>query len=142
MRLNLQFTMHIRRMTGCSNLNLTRRNWQEIADCWSFIPDFVNEKEESDLINDLDKLLKNQAWHLDHFDSAIFNYRELSLSNLNKAPNLKALIETRINPIFEKLNKKMLPVHVLELRPGGLIRPHVDNPEVLSIYLLYIMSFC
>lgn len=132
MKLLFQSSKLIRRFSSGNSLELVKQKCPEIAGCWSFILDFIDEKEEKVLLDDLDRLLKKHTWQMSHFDSAIVNYRELSISNLNKAPSLKAVVESKVVPIFQKFGKTMLPIHVLELGPGGLIRPHIDNPEVYS----------
>jgi hypothetical protein len=102
-----------------------------LAQCWRLAPDFVGEAQEALLLKEAERVLAGLPWNKDHFDAVIHNYRETSVSSLDRLPALKELFGHRIRPLFEQHQRRPMPVHVLELAPGGCIKAHVDNPEVL-----------
>lgn len=97
---------------------------------WRLISNFISNVEERMLVEELQPLLNRQEWSKGHFDQVIHDYRELTISRLEKYPVLQAIVSSKIEPIFKSLNKTMLPVHVLELDAQGKVEKHVDNIEV------------
>lgn len=101
-----------------------------IAKDWKFIPDFIDHSFELHLASELDKVLVKQQWNDLHVDAIISNYREIMADDLTRFPNMKKLVENHVQPIFRKIGRTMLPIHVLDLNQSGLIKPHIDNPNV------------
>lgn len=75
-------------------------------------------------------MLEKMPWHCDHLDQAIYNYRETLISTAQNYPALHRLAERQILPIFQDLQKSLLPIHVLDLNATGRILKHVDNIHV------------
>jgi hypothetical protein len=104
---------------------------------WRLISNFISSVDERLLVDELQPLLNREEWSKAHFDHVIHNYRELTLSRLDKYPVLQTIVSSKIEPIFKSLNKTMLPVHVLELDAHGKIEKHVDSIEVGQVNFNY-----
>ncbi len=94
--------------------------------CFLLRKEFISKAVEEALLLELGKKLKKFRWSEGHFDDKICNYREFSISDLSDYPTLKSLMQTaEMKELL--LSRPLLPVHVLELRRDGIIRPHTDN---------------
>lgn len=74
--------------------------------------------------------LKKMSWCTDHFDSAIVNYREMTVDSARlgeRFPALDHLIEQILRPKFFPEGTAMQDPHILHLASDGFIRPHLDN---------------
>lgn len=87
--------------------------------------EFITEAEELLLVSELFKKLKSMRWSDGHFDDKICNYREFCISDNSAYPVLNDIIQTRIVKLMH--GRQLLPVHILELRKDGYIKPHIDN---------------
>lgn len=96
-----------------------------LKSCFRLELNFVSETEEIQLIAEVMKKLKFMRWNEGHFDGRIRNYREYLLSDTQQIPLLDNITKNRVSP--HMLGKKLLPVHILELRHDGIILPHKDN---------------
>ena len=76
---------------------------------------------------ELSRKLKRFRWAEGHFDEKICNYREFTVGNVADFPTLNALMQSSGELKELLLDRPLLPVHVLELRRDGVIRPHIDN---------------
>lgn len=104
---------------------MSRRLTEVLRSCFALEPNFISIKEENDLISELSSKFKFMKWNENHFDNKILNYREYMISDLDHFKTLSHLIDKNIRNIMT--DRKILPVHVLELRHDGLIKPHIDN---------------
>lgn len=93
--------------------------------CFLLQKEFISEAEEALLVGELSRKLKSMRWSDGHFDDKICNYREFCISDLTAYPVLNDVIQTRIAALME--GRKLLPIHILELRKDGYIKPHIDN---------------
>lgn len=102
--------------------------WPE-ADQASFIKDmrvldrFVDEKEESSLLEEIEPYLKRLRYEFDHWDDAIHGYRETERKHWY--PANRAILDRIVSIAFEET--AMPYVHVLDLAEEGVIKPHVDS---------------
>ena len=101
-----------------------------IAKDWKCFPDFIDQTLELYLISEIDKILGKQRWNDTHLDAVIYNYREIMVDEFSRLPVLDKFMKAKVRPIFQKIKKTMLPVHILELNRFGFVRPHIDNPNV------------
>ncbi|XP_053692784.1 alpha-ketoglutarate-dependent dioxygenase alkB homolog 7, mitochondrial [Sabethes cyaneus] len=87
------------------------------------ITDFITEREEQTMLEELEPVLKRIRYELDHWDDAIHGYRETERKHWFPA---NRLILDRVKDVaFEG---ETLPyVHVLDLTKEGVIKPHVDS---------------
>lgn len=77
-------------------------------------------------MTELGRKLKKFRWSEGHFDEKISNYREFMVGNVDEFPTLKKILQMpELNKLL--LDRPLLPVHVLELRTDGIIKPHIDN---------------
>lgn len=95
-----------------------------IRSCFKLELNFISENEEKDIIYEVMRKLKFMRWNENHFDGKIHNYREYLASDLFQFPALNKIMG-RVND--QMMGKKILPVHILELRHDGQILPHIDN---------------
>ena len=97
---------------------------------WKLMHNFITGKEEATLVEELRPMLEKMPWNCDHLDQAIYNYREALISTAQNYPTLHRLAERQIFPIFQDMQKSLLPIHVLDLNATGCILKHVDNVHV------------
>lgn len=115
-----------------SNSNIKETNedvtkdWKvELRNTMKILPDFITEKEEDVLIEELDPYMKQLRYEYSHWDDAIHGYRETEWKKWSKGSS----------PILDKVRKEAFPtevaqlllVHILDLAPEGWIKPHVDS---------------
>lgn len=93
--------------------------------CFLLQKEFITEAEEALLAGELSRKLKSMRWSDGHFDDKICNYREFCISDSSAYPVLNDIIQNRIVKLT--LGRQLLPVHILELRKDGYIKPHIDN---------------
>lgn len=103
---------------------------QEIIKSMYLIPDFINENEENDLIDEAEKIfaIKRIRFEQSHWDDAIHNYRETEHLNWN-TQNQKIIERIRKTAFSENANH-IKYVHILEIAKDGFIKPHVDSIRV------------
>lgn len=88
------------------------------------IPNFISEKEEKLLLEEVEIYLKRMKYEKDHWDSAIENFRETERKQWY--PHNKDTLKKVMKLAFE--NENTLPhIHVLDLAADGFIMPHVDS---------------
>lgn len=104
---------------------MTAKLSEVLKSCFKLELNFISESEEIELIAEVMKKLKFMRWDEGHFDGKIQNYREHLLSDVSQFPRLNELFNSRV--LKQMMSKRLLPIHMLELRYDGLIMPHVDN---------------
>ncbi|KAM6218248.1 alpha-ketoglutarate-dependent dioxygenase alkB homolog 7, mitochondrial [Rhynchocyon petersi] len=88
-------------------------------------PGFLSAAEEETLSRELEPDLRRRRYEYDHWDAAIHGFRETEKSRWTEASRsiLRRVQEVAFGP-----GQVLLPgVHVLDLEPGGYIKPHVDS---------------
>ena len=91
-------------------------------------PSAVTEAEESRLLRECDKWLAKKPYEGGHFDRVIAGYRELQKPLRGFSPASRAVLERLSASAFDGASK-VLPVHLLDLEPAGVISRHVDHVE-------------
>ncbi|KAF6029646.1 hypothetical protein EB796_012055 [Bugula neritina] len=87
--------------------------------------DFVSEKEEKSLLQEIEPYMARLRYEYSHWDDAIHGYRETERSEWN-ATNTHILLRLK-DFAFKDVNKPTEFVHVLDLEKDGLIKPHKDS---------------
>lgn len=103
---------------------------QEIIKSMYLVPDFINEKEENDLLDEAEKIFtqKRIRFEQSHWDDAIHNYRETEHLNWNNQN--QNIIERIRRTAFSENTNHIKYVHILEIAKDGFIKPHVDSIRV------------
>lgn len=102
------------------------RNFRDIINsCLRVETNFINECEESRLIQELMKKLKLLKWSEGHFDEKIRHYKEFTITHNQQFPYLNDIFNQKIRHFLPK--KEFLPWHVIELGNDGEVKPHIDN---------------
>lgn len=86
---------------------------------------FVTEKEEKELLKEIDPVFKRRRYEKDHWDDAIKSYKETEKSEWNEH-NSKVLERIRNIAFFTEASL-IKPVHILDLAKEGYIKPHIDS---------------
>lgn len=88
-------------------------------------PNFIDEKEELNLIEEITPKVRRMRYEYDHWDNAIHGFREFESEKWND----------KNSAIFQKVHKYafindsnyMSSVHVLDLAENGYIKAHLDS---------------
>jgi len=86
---------------------------------------FVSEDEETELMKEIDLVLKRRRYQFDHWDGAIKGYKETEKLEWNEL-NSKVLQRLR-ELAFPENTAHITSVHVLDLAKSGHIKPHIDS---------------
>lgn len=88
-------------------------------------PDFITEKEENALLQELEPVLRRMRYEFDHWDNAIHGFRETERRDWSEEGSA---VLSRVRALaFSAGGARPLPhVHVLDLAAAGHIKPHVD----------------
>lgn len=106
---------------------MSRKLTEVLRSCFRLELNFISVKEEAELISELSLKFKYMKWNVSHFDNKIENYREYMISDLGQFKKLSYLIEKSVRTIM--MDRQILPIHVLELRHNGVIKPHLDHKD-------------
>ncbi|XP_072761390.1 alpha-ketoglutarate-dependent dioxygenase alkB homolog 7, mitochondrial [Anoplolepis gracilipes] len=102
------------------------KDWQiELCNTMKILPDFISEKEEDILMQEVDPYMKQLRYEYSHWDNAIHGYRETEWKKWSKDSS----------QILDRVRKKAFPpemtqlslVHILDLASEGWIKPHIDS---------------
>ncbi|XP_030571130.1 alpha-ketoglutarate-dependent dioxygenase alkB homolog 7, mitochondrial isoform X2 [Drosophila novamexicana] len=87
------------------------------------VPDFISEAEEKQLHEEIEPYMSRLRYEFDHWDDAIHGFRETERKKWY--PKNRELLE-RVRQVA--FNGEIMPyVHILDLAPDGVIKPHVDS---------------
>ncbi|XP_022831755.1 alpha-ketoglutarate-dependent dioxygenase alkB homolog 7, mitochondrial isoform X2 [Spodoptera litura] len=91
-------------------------------------PDFISEKEENALLQELEPILRRMRYEFDHWDNAIQGFRETERRDWSAE---SSAVLSRVKALaFSAAGGAPLAVlphvHVLDLAAAGHIKPHVD----------------
>lgn len=92
------------------------------------LPNFINETEEHNLMQEVEPHLKRLVYERDHWDEAIVDFRETERKHWNA--NNSVIIEKLRQTAFKVQDKHLPYVHVLDLAEKGHIKPHIDSSRV------------
>ncbi|XP_014474166.1 PREDICTED: alpha-ketoglutarate-dependent dioxygenase alkB homolog 7, mitochondrial [Dinoponera quadriceps] len=108
-----------------SDASLTK-DWEvELHNTMKILPNFVSEKEEVTLIQEIEPYMKKLRYEFSHWDNAIHGYRETEWRKWNE-DNSKILDRVRKTAFPPEIAQLSL-VHILDLSAEGWIKPHVDS---------------
>ncbi|KAL6260969.1 hypothetical protein P5V15_008496 [Pogonomyrmex californicus] len=102
------------------------KNWKvELYDTMKVLPNFISEKEEDILVQEVDPYMKRLRYEYSHWDNAIHGYRETEWKKWSKDST----------QILDRVRKEAFPVeitqlslvHILDLAAEGWIKPHIDS---------------
>jgi alkylated DNA repair protein alkB family protein 7 len=91
-----------------------------VQSSFTVINNYVTEKEEEELMKEVDTSFKRRKYQYSHWDGVITGYRETEKANWSH-PVCQSVID-RLHG-----NANDSPVHVLDLASDGFIRPHIDS---------------
>ncbi|XP_075983807.1 alpha-ketoglutarate-dependent dioxygenase alkB homolog 7, mitochondrial [Anticarsia gemmatalis] len=90
-------------------------------------PDFITEREEADMLAELEPTLKRMRYEFDHWDNAIHGFRETERTRWSESSEC---VLARVRALaFSPSSGAGTPLphaHVLDLAAAGYIKPHVD----------------
>ncbi|XP_068149974.1 alpha-ketoglutarate-dependent dioxygenase alkB homolog 7, mitochondrial [Drosophila tropicalis] len=87
------------------------------------ITDFISEAEEQQLHEEIEPYMSRLRYEFDHWDDAIHGFRETERKKWY--PHNRDVLE-RVREIA--FQGSIMPyVHILDLAPDGVIKPHVDS---------------
>ncbi|KAB7495774.1 Alpha-ketoglutarate-dependent dioxygenase alkB-like protein 7, mitochondrial, partial [Armadillidium nasatum] len=100
-------------------------NVLDVKRSFAVFHNFISEEEETNLTNEIEPHVKRLKYEFNHWDDAIHGYRETEKSKWS----------TKCFPILERVKKisfedseNLIPhVHILDLSPDGVIKPHIDS---------------
>ncbi|KAI0978908.1 hypothetical protein GJ496_005086 [Pomphorhynchus laevis] len=96
-----------------------------------FVKDFITEEESSNLIKEINPLMRRRRYEYDHWDNAICGYKELERSDWSMI-NIATI--NRLRNMVKGLShedEQLIPqVHVLDVAADGIVKPHVDSIRV------------
>lgn len=137
------------------------KDWKvELYNTMKILPDFVSEKEEDILLQEVDPYMKRLRYEYSHWDnvgkmSTIFAFLYLNCFVLNcqyvgsSSQAIHGYRETEwrkwsedSSRILNRIRRKAFPpemiqlslVHILDLAPEGWIKPHIDSVRVTKRY--------
>ncbi|CAH0595003.1 unnamed protein product [Chrysodeixis includens] len=118
--------------TGDPNLLMFSPTWKEsdeklratVLQDMQVYPEFITEREEIALLNELEPQLRRMRYEFDHWDNAIQGYRETERTQWTEE---NSVVLSRVRGLAFGADGDTLPhVHVLDLAAAGHIKPHVD----------------
>ncbi|KYQ51035.1 putative alpha-ketoglutarate-dependent dioxygenase ABH7, partial [Trachymyrmex zeteki] len=142
------------------------KDWRvELYDTMKVLPNFISEKEEDVLVQEVDPYMKRLRYEFSHWDNVIaFLYLNNFVLNYQYFESLQAIHGYRetewkkwskdSSQILDKVRTKAFSpemiqlslVHILDLAPEGWIKPHIDSVRSRTIFtihfVLYTYFFC
>lgn len=115
---------------------------ESLQDDFLVMYNFINEKEEELLVNEVQRKLKKMRYEYDHWDNAIHGYREYEEKNWSNSS--ESIIERVRSTVFPIGASQMALVHVLDLDKDGHIKAHIDSVKFCgdTIAGLSLLSPC
>ncbi|XP_016965054.1 alpha-ketoglutarate-dependent dioxygenase alkB homolog 7, mitochondrial [Drosophila biarmipes] len=96
---------------------------QEFREHMRIITDFISESEEQQLHEEIEPYMSRLRYEFDHWDDAIHGFRETERKKW--FPKNREILERVRKVAFD--GAVMPYVHILDLAPDGVIKPHVDS---------------
>uniref|UniRef100_A0A914ZT24 Alpha-ketoglutarate-dependent dioxygenase AlkB-like domain-containing protein n=1 Tax=Parascaris univalens TaxID=6257 RepID=A0A914ZT24_PARUN len=96
-----------------------------ISHSCSVIPDFITEKEERSLLNEIEPHMKRLRYEKSHWDDAIHLFREREQRRWSEEN--ESIIQRVRDKSFKKGDAHLSYVHILDLHKDGVIKPHIDS---------------
>ncbi|EGI69526.1 PREDICTED: alpha-ketoglutarate-dependent dioxygenase alkB homolog 7, mitochondrial isoform X2 [Acromyrmex echinatior] len=102
------------------------KDWRvELYDTMKVLPNFISEKEEDILIQEVDPYMKRLRYEFSHWDNAIHGYRETEWKKWSK--DSSQILDRVRRKAFSSEMIQLSLVHILDLAPEGWIKPHIDS---------------
>ncbi|KAH8296439.1 hypothetical protein KR054_006164, partial [Drosophila jambulina] len=113
---------------GANHLTAFMGKWpeeeqQEFRLHMRIITDFISEKEEQQLHEEIEPYMSRLRYEFDHWDDAIHGFRETERKKW--FPHNREVLERVRQVAFD--GAIMPYVHILDLAADGVIKPHVDS---------------
>ncbi|EDV39408.1 uncharacterized protein Dana_GF24508 [Drosophila ananassae] len=113
---------------GKNNLTAFFGKWpegeqQDFQQHMRIITDFISETEERQLHEEIEPYMSRLRYEFDHWDDAIHGFRETERKKW--FPHNREVLERVRQVAFD--GAIMPYVHILDLAPDGVIKPHVDS---------------
>ncbi|CAG9802986.1 unnamed protein product [Chironomus riparius] len=89
------------------------------------VESFISDKEEQEILTEIEPYLKRLKYERDHWDDAINVFRETERKSWY--PQNRTIINRLIQTAFKKDASTLPHIHVLDLAADGVIKPHVDS---------------
>ncbi|KJE89644.1 hypothetical protein CAOG_01081 [Capsaspora owczarzaki ATCC 30864] len=99
------------------------------------IPDAISQEEHDALVEDVRGPLRRMRLELNHFDSVIRGYKEITFSKWALPGSQTVIARVLASDLFAPGTQLHPNQHVLELAPSGYIAPHIDNVEACGEYV-------
>lgn len=102
------------------------KDWRmELHDTMKVLPNFISEKEEDILVQEVDPYMKQLRYEYSHWDNAIHGYRETEWKKWSE--NSSQILDRVRRVAFPSEMIQLSLVHILDLAPEGWIKPHIDS---------------
>ncbi|XP_018378283.1 PREDICTED: alpha-ketoglutarate-dependent dioxygenase alkB homolog 7, mitochondrial isoform X1 [Trachymyrmex cornetzi] len=102
------------------------KDWRvELYDTMKVLPNFISEKEEDILMEEVDPYMKRLRYEFSHWDNAIHGYRETEWKKWSK--DSSQVLDRVRKKAFSPEMLQLSLVHILDLAPEGWIKPHIDS---------------
>lgn len=98
---------------------------KHVSESFHVYEDFISEDEERSLVTEVEPYLKRLKYEHDHWDDAINGYRETEKRDWS--PENRAALQRMRALAFAPDDVQLEYVHVLDVMPDGVIRPHIDS---------------
>jgi len=142
------------------------KDWKvELYDTMKILPNFISEKEEAVLMQEVDPYMKRLRYEYSHWDNvgkmssvpeflyldcfvlnqyfksfsqAIHGYRETEWRKWSK--DSSRILDRVRREAFPPETTQLSLVHILDLAPEGWIKPHIDSVRVMKHYFQFSKS--
>ncbi|EFN75281.1 alpha-ketoglutarate-dependent dioxygenase alkB homolog 7, mitochondrial [Harpegnathos saltator] len=102
------------------------KDWKvELHNTMKILPNFISEKEEEILLQEIEPYMKRLRYEFSHWDNAIHGYRETEWRKWNE--DNSEIIDRVRKTAFPRDVAQLSLVHILDLSAKGWIKPHVDS---------------
>jgi alkylated DNA repair protein alkB family protein 7 len=88
--------------------------------------DFISEDEEKSLLQEIEPHMKRLKYEKDHWDDAIYLYREREQRNWSPQ-NIAVIQKIMEKSIPDDIERRSSFIHILDLHEDGHIKPHIDS---------------
>ncbi|KYN27733.1 putative alpha-ketoglutarate-dependent dioxygenase ABH7 [Trachymyrmex cornetzi] len=116
------------------------KDWRvELYDTMKVLPNFISEKEEDILMEEVDPYMKRLRYEFSHWDNAIHGYRETEWKKWSK--DSSQVLDRVRKKAFSPEMLQLSLVHILDLAPEGWIKPHIDSVRSRTIFTIYFVLY-
>lgn len=106
--------------------NDATKDWKvELYGTMKVLPNFISEKEEDIMVQEVDPYMKRLRYEYSHWDNAIHGYRETEWRKWSE--DSSQILDRVRREAFPPETLHLSLVHILDLAPEGWIKPHIDS---------------